>query len=154
MHVVKKTENGWERLSGDVRLERVENTCLLHYHDGRPDEVIICDPYPVSEAPVSANKIEALVLEGIWDGNDLSLRGLRVAEPFDVPDGKRTVGEHSYIESKGVIREHYEVEDVPPPAPPLTPGEEFDAKMAAIGFGPDDLAELARRLTPVAEKTE
>lgn len=145
--VRKNPEGVWLALGGIEMLSVLSTHCKIVYDDGTSEDRET-EPYLVHYQH-DMNKVAAFIEEGTWDQEDLDKYGLVIAHLFEVPEGKRTVGEARYEEgAPGEVFEVFEVEDVPPPLPPPT----FDEKMAMLGFGPEDFAELSRRLLP--EKVE
>lgn len=124
MIIVRKVDDNWERLTGIVNLSRIENTCIIHYHDNRPDVVQECEPYLVDDAPADAIKIAQLASEGVLDTEWLSARGLKVAKAFEAPEGKQVVGTPMYVEAGNEVQEVYNLEDIPEPVEP-TIGEKL-----------------------------
>ena len=136
MTIVRKIDGAWQPVAGVVTLARMVASRVVIYHDGRREEEA-CEPYPVAE-DIDIGKAERLLADGVWSDYDLGAYGLRAALPFAVPDGQRVVGEPAYIESKGAVREVFEVEDIPPPPPPPTPAD----RLAAAGLTVDELRAL------------
>lgn len=137
MILVRKIAGAWQPLAGTVTLTRMVTTFTARFEDGRSEERE-CDPYPVETAPLAAGKIAALVADGVWGEAELAAYGLKIAEPFVVPDGKRRLAVPRYAEENGVVLEVYEVEDRPPPPPEPTPAD----KLAALGLTKDELRAL------------
>jgi len=71
---------------------------------------------------VDLRRVEKLVTDGIWTDADLAKYGVEVAETFTVPEGKRTVGSERFEHDGKVVRQVFEVEDIPPPPEPDPPG--------------------------------
>lgn len=137
MILVRKIDEAWQPLAGTVVLTRMATSFVARFEDGREEERP-CDPYPVETAPLSAERIAALVAEGVWGEAELAAYGLKVAEPFVAPEGKQRAGASLYVESKGVVHETYDLEDIPPPPPEPTAAE----KLASIGLSKADLRAL------------
>jgi hypothetical protein len=72
-------------------------------------------------------KVAQLVADGVWTSDDLAAHGVKITEPFEVPDGKQRVGEPRYVESKERVSQVYDLEDAPPPPPELTPEQKLNA---------------------------
>lgn len=147
MTIVRKIDGAWQPVAGVVTLARMVASRVVIYHDGRREEEA-CEPYPVAEE-IDIGKAERLLADGVWSDADLAAYGLRAALPFAVPDGQRVIGEPAYVESKGAVREVFEVEDIPPPPPAPTPVE----KLAVAGLTVEDFDvlfadALARREAP------
>jgi len=69
---------------------------------------------------VDPRRVEKLVTDGVWTESDLAKYGVEVAETFAVPEGKRTVGAERFEHDGKVVRQVFEVEDVPPASAPQT----------------------------------
>lgn len=136
MTLVRQVDGAWVPIGGVQTLERMVATCTVTYHDGRQAEAP-CDPYPVAEM-LDLAKVQALVARGVWSAADLEPYGLRAVVVQDVPEGKRRIGDPSYVERDGEVIEEWVLEDVPPPPPDPTPAE----KIAALGLTRDDLKAL------------
>jgi hypothetical protein len=137
--IVRKLKDGigYERVAGEIDAERIVDTAILTYHDGRRTEIDV-DPYPVTER-LDVGKVDRLAADGTWGDDELGAYGLAVASPFVVPEGKRAIGEPAYIAAPdGTVAEVFEVEDLPPPPPDLTVDEKVDAMLAAHGLTRDD----------------
>lgn len=147
MILVHKIDGVWQPLRGTVVLTEIATTATLHFRGAKPDETVEVEPYAVETAPVDAAKIIALVTGGVWGEEEMARYGLRRAELFIVPEGKRKVGAASYEEKKGKIVETYAVEDIPPPPPEPTEEEKADQRIADLGLDdPIVLERLAVRL--------
>ncbi|MCW5697385.1 MAG: hypothetical protein KIS96_11725 [Bauldia sp.] len=77
-------------------------------------------------------RVEMLVRDGVWDADDLGRYGLVAAEPFVPPEGKRAVGPPTYAWDGPVVRELYEVEDIPPEPPARVMGYTIIARIEAL----------------------
>lgn len=64
---------------------------------------------------LDARKVARLVEDGVWGETDLDAHGLRVAEPFIVPEGKVTTGDERF-EDDG-RQQVFDVLDAPAPEP-------------------------------------
>lgn len=90
-----------------------------------------CEPYAVEVRP-------AEVVFG-WPRDRQESAGLFEPEPFIIPDGKRTIGHPSFARIKGVVREVYEIEDIPPEPPEPSIDEKIAAMANHFGLTVDDL---------------
>ena len=138
MILVRNIDGEW-RLWAGATLAKTYTTANLHYNDGRIVEIEV-DPYRAEE-PIDAGRVGALLAEGIWTEADLERYGLRMAEPFAVPEGKITVGEARYVEKKGKVYEQFDLQDAPPPPPEPSRQEKLEAMLDAHGLSLADLKE-------------
>lgn len=115
MTLVRKIDGVWEAVTGVVSL-------------GEGDEAVTLD----------MAKVESLVSRGQWNADSIAPYGLKIAEPFVVPEGKQRVGSARFVEVNGVVSEEYDVEDLPPPPPPPSPEE----KLAAAGLTQEEFDAL------------
>jgi len=67
---------------------------------------------------LDVGKISQLISEGIWSEIDYEPLGIRIAEPFVVPEGKQIKGNETFVEDGETIRQVFEIEDIPPPLVP------------------------------------
>jgi hypothetical protein len=116
--------------------EPVAKTCraatrTTSYEDGRSEsEDVAVEPYEAIIRPTS--------LRG-WSVEEKADCGLYEPEPFATPDGKRTVGPCRYESIDGLVREVYDLEDIPPPPPPPTKEEQVDRLLSDYGLTRDEL---------------
>lgn len=131
--LVRKIDGAWQEWHGDATVTVQVATLTAHYHDGRVEE-LPCDPYPVDQA-LNGDRVAQLHAEGVWTSEEVEATGATIAAPFTVPEGKRIVGAPRYVESKGKVRQVYDVEDIPSPLPPPS----TEDKLAAIGLTKEEL---------------
>lgn len=123
----------WYEWTGPGIVNQMFSSFNAQYADGRIVEVP-CDPYPVA-VQLDGNSVRGFYDQGIWSLEEVTNVGGKIAVPFVVPDGKRTVGNPSYSEGEdGVVSQSYAVEDIPPPPPEPTPEEKVAAMMNAFGL--------------------
>lgn len=139
MILVKQIDGVWQRWVGLAPLQKYLTKADLHYHDGRVVE-IDTDPYQVADM-LDPGKVAQLVGEGVWGEAELAPYGLKIAEPFTVPEGKVVVGAPRYVETKGKVYEACEVEDAPPAPPEPTKDELLAALLGEHGLSVADLKE-------------
>lgn len=77
--------------------------------------------------------------QGMWTLEEVQAVGGRIAVPFEIPEGKRAIGSPSYVETDGVVRQVYQVEDIPPPPEPPTAEEKVGAMLAGYDLSVRDL---------------
>lgn len=90
-----------------------------------------CEPYPVEIRPAE------IVFS--WSKERRESAGLFEPQPFVAPEGKQTVGAPRYQRVKGVVREIYDVEDIPPPPPEPSREEKAIALARQFGLTIEDL---------------
>jgi hypothetical protein len=114
----------------------VKKTCRMAtrsttYEDGRVEsEDIAVGPYEAVIRPTS--------LKG-WNAQEKADCGLYEPELFFVPSGKRTAGARRYERIDGIVREVYDLEDIPPPPPPPTKEERIDQLLSDYGLTREEL---------------
>lgn len=151
--LVHKVDDQWVPLSGPtVELVRMETTGSLSRGDGTVETVEV-KPYAIRET-ASVARLYAMVAAGEWTTEDLEPRGVRIAVPFEVPEGFVRVGEPSYEEQDGQVFEFYDMDsalqpekEAPKPEPePEDASLTVTEKLAAVGLTEDELVEHLAKL--------
>jgi hypothetical protein len=112
--LVENVNDVWVAFTGNTPKQMSYSlaTCEIRYHDGRVITDVPCDPYTVTDVVVPS-KVVSLYDQEIWGEDDLERYGLKVAIPFEVPEGYQAIGDQSFVEDEdGVVFEHYETEPV------------------------------------------
>lgn len=100
-------------------------TVIVRREDGSEhQEDRACEPYTAVE------KVPATAGDAFWKNHsdaELANRSLYRVEPFTVPEAKRRVGAQRFERdaATGVVRQVFDVEDIPPPLPEPTPEEKL-----------------------------
>lgn len=123
----------WTEWTGTATVQNIVSTYNANYADGRIVEMP-CDPYPVATT-LDGTQVRSLYDTGIWSLGEVTNAGGKIAVPFTVPEGKRTVGSPTYTEDEdGLVQQQYAVEDIPPPPPQPTAEEKAAAMLGAFGL--------------------
>lgn len=138
-------DNEWKEWSGYRNFIVQVGTFTATYHDGRQEE-LPCDPYPVEQAH-HADRVKALLAEGIWTQDELDLIGVKVAQETDAPKGKRngTLEGFHEVKTTGVIKTVYTLEDVPESGAAPSTSEKVDALLTDYGLSRDELKALLEK---------
>lgn len=135
--LVRKTDGIWGEWHGSLVVQQMVNSYTAVYGDGRQIETM-CDPYPI-DVQMNGDNIRGLYDQGIWSLMEVEAVGGKIAEPFDVPNGKQTVGSPSYVEKDRVVLQVYKIEDIPPPPEPPMPEDKVGAMLATFDLSISDL---------------
>lgn len=135
--LVRKIDNVWQEWHGSSIVTQMVSTYTAVYGDGRQVETP-CDPYPV-EIQMNGDSLLGFYDQGIWTLEEVEAVGGKIAVPFDVPEGKQTVGAASYEETDGIVNQLYQVEDIPPPPEPPTAEEKVGAMLAGYDLSLSEL---------------
>lgn len=65
---------------------------------------------------LDADKVRNLIQTEIWTEGDYEAHGIKIAVPFVVPEGRRTVGAEIFIETSGIVSQSFLTEAIPPPS--------------------------------------
>lgn len=116
MILVRKDKEGvWRRAPAEFTVDVMQSTCTITRGDGTVINDAPCDPYPVPTSISTAGVMNALAKDA-WTDADLEAHGLKVAERFQAPDGKRAIGLERFEEGDdGLVRQVLDTEDEPPP---------------------------------------
>lgn len=135
--LVRKIDDVWQEWHGSSIVTQMVGTYTAVYGDGRQVETP-CDPYPV-EIQMNGDSLRGFYDQGIWTLEEVEAVGGKIAVPFEVPDGKQTVGAPSYVETDGAIQQVYEVEDIPAPPEPPTAEEKVAAMLGGYDISISEL---------------
>ena len=139
MILVRKVDGDWRELgAAPTTLQQQVSTCERHYHDGRIERDVPCEPYPIT-VTVDPGKVARLVADGVWGDAELGALGLKVAQRFAVPEGKIAVGAARFVEDGDVVRQMFDTEDAPPPPPEPTLEQRVDRMLGDYGLTRDEL---------------
>ncbi|WP_421917387.1 hypothetical protein [Mesorhizobium sp.] len=136
--LVRKDGEIWVEWHETVQGSRTVTTYTATYADGRSAEMA-CDPYPV---PVSLNggMIRGFYDLGIWSLEEIEAVGGKIAVPFTVPEGYRTVGNPAYADDgTGAVSQSFATEVIPPPPEPPTALEKLTALLASYEMTLEEL---------------
>jgi hypothetical protein len=150
MILVHKVDGQWQPLgSPPMTLRRAVATCVVSYADGRVEHEVPCEPYPVEET-IDPRKLRRLLEDGVWGETELQGYGLKVAVPFEPPEGKIAIGTARFVEDGDTVLEQYDLADEPPPEPPPTAEQRVDRMLGDYGLSRAEL--LAVLVPPDAAK--
>jgi hypothetical protein len=135
--LVRKINDVWQEWQGSSIVTQMVGTYTAVYGDGRQVETP-CDPYPV-EIQMNGDSLRGFYDQGIWTLEEVEAVGGRIAVPFEVPEGKQAVGSPSYVETEGVVRQVYQVEDIPPPPELPTAEDRVGAMLAGYDISLSEL---------------
>lgn len=94
-------------------LQVMIDTATVTFEDGRQPEELKVEPYAVTR------KYPSNIGE-MWTREELLAIGLLRVIPATVPEGKRFAGEARYVRDGDVVRQEYDLEDLPPPPETVT----------------------------------
>lgn len=138
--LVCNVDGAWREWRGDAEIQQMVSTFVAQYADGRSTETP-CDPYPIS-VRLNGDNVVRFYDQGIWSLEEVQAVGGALAEPFQVPEGKQTVGAPTYVVADGTVKQVYEIEDIPPPPLPLTVEEKFARLLNDYGLTKAELQEM------------
>ena len=138
--LVRKIDDVWQEWHGSSIVIQMVSTYTAVYGDGRQVD-IPCDPYPV-EIQMDGDSLRGFYDQGIWTLDEVQAIGGDIAVPFEVPEGKQTVGAPSYVEAEGHIQQVFEIGDVPPQPEPPTAGEKATAMLLSYNLSLSELKSI------------
>jgi hypothetical protein len=139
MILVHKVEGQWQQIgSAPMVLRRAVATCVVSYADGRVEHEVPCAPYPVEET-IDPRKVRRMVEDSVWGEAELQTYGLKIAVPFEPPEGKIATGAARFVEDGDTVLEQYDLADEPPAEPPPTAEQRVDRMLADYGLSRADL---------------
>jgi hypothetical protein len=122
--------------NGEPLLHRTKSA-QLHRRDGTVEDVEVKEYSFEVRHPSNIGEV--------WTDEELLAAGLVRPEPFVLPEGKQIVGDAFYVMKKGIVKEVFPVQDIPPPPAPepeklLTPIE----RLQKAGLTVKELKELLK----------
>lgn len=135
--LVRKINDVWQEWHGSSIVTQMVGTYTAVYGDGRQVETP-CDPYPV-EIQMNGDSLRGFYDQGLWTLEEVGAVGGKIAVAFEVPEGKQIVGVPSYVEADGVVRQVYEIQDIPPPPEPRSAEDKVGSMLAGYDLSMSEL---------------
>lgn len=134
MGILVRNESGvWQRWLYNATVQRTWTTANCAYADGRTEEIEV-PPYTAPQV-FNGSQLQSFYDNGSWTLGEIEAVGGKIAVPFGVPEGYQvTSGERFEEDENGLVRQVFDVEEIPPPPEPPTADEKFDMFLAQIGM--------------------
>ncbi|RAZ75848.1 hypothetical protein [Mesorhizobium atlanticum] len=138
--IVCKIDDVWQEWHGYRTVQKMVSTYTAVYGDGRQVETQ-CDPYPI-EVQIDGDRLQEIYDQGIWSLEEVEAVGAKIALPFEVPEGMQIVGDPTYADVDGIVRQMFAIEAVPPAPPEPSPEQKLDRLLGEYGLTKEDLRGL------------